>query len=97
MLSMSDGKLKGEYWAVGGGRALTDVVVEEGQSCSRGKYALANRSLTAGRRRANAWPCATRRGDGDALKLAQHRHVSGGVIGWCRSPASVCRQYPGRT
>ena len=31
--------------------------------------------------------------DGDAL-LAQHRHVSGGVIELCRSPASVCRQYP---
>ena len=81
MLSMSDGKLKGEYWAVGGGRALTDLVVEDGQL-------LFTRKIRAGKPEFNGGPPTgervavryTARVDGDALKLAQHRHVSGGVI-----------------
>ena len=80
-LSMSDGKLKGEYWAVGGGRALTDIVIEDGKL-------LFTRKIRAGKPEFNGGPPTgervavryTAKVDGDALKLAQHRHVSGGVI-----------------
>lgn len=80
-LSESEGAMKGEYWAVGGGRQLSDIVLKDGTLAFTRKIRVGKPEFIGGPptgdRMAVRFSATV---SGDVLKLVMHRRISGGVF-----------------